>query len=57
MPEGRETTADAPCRCHQSWAYISPIHEGHCCFHVTATCHPQEVAVWEQERDRRRAHA
>jgi hypothetical protein len=44
-----------PCRCLQSWAYISPWHPGHCCFvPASQTCHAEEVAAWEQERMRRR---
>jgi hypothetical protein len=37
-----------PCKCHNSHAYISPWHDGHCCFRsATATCHTEEVAAWE----------
>lgn len=43
-----------PCRCHRSFAYVTGIHEGHCCFFpASQTCHPDEVAEWERERDRR----
>ena len=46
-----------PCQCHDSWAYISPTHRGHCCFvPATQTCHQAEVAAWEAERDCRAAH-
>jgi hypothetical protein len=44
-----------PCQCHESFAYISPTHRGHCCFvPESQTCHPAEVAEWERGRDRRR---
>jgi hypothetical protein len=50
-----------PCQCHQSFAYISPIHSGHCCFiPETQTCHPDEVAEWERrasENDPARARS
>ena len=43
-----------PCKCLNSWAYITPTHGGHCCFlPASATCHEEEVAVWEAERARR----
>ena len=46
---------EPPCQCHTSFAYISPMHGGHCCFQpATQTCHPEAVARWEAERDRRR---
>lgn len=36
-----------PCRCHQSRAAVSPIHDGHCCFlPASQTCHPVELAAW-----------
>ena len=45
---------DGPCQCMTSWAYISPMHDGHCCFQpATQTCHPDEVAEWERQRDRK----
>jgi len=48
------TDDQSPCKCHQSFAYVSPMHGGHCCFWPPAnTCHPEEVAAWEAERDRR----
>ena len=44
-----------PCQCHQSFAYITNRHGGHCCFFPeTQTCHPDEVAAWERERQRQR---
>lgn len=47
---------EPPCKCHQNFAYIAPIHSGHCCFlPESQTCHPEEVAAWEAERDRRRS--
>jgi hypothetical protein len=43
-----------PCRCHQSFAYITPTHQGHCCFvPATQTCHQSEVVEWERQRDLR----
>lgn len=43
-----------PCQCMTSFAAVSPIHPGHCCFvPATQTCHPEEVAEWERGRDRR----
>ena len=43
-----------PCRCHRSFAYISDMHPGHCCFWPEGQdCHQAEVAAWEAERDRR----
>jgi hypothetical protein len=42
-----------PCRCLKSHAFITPIHDGHCCFiPADSTCHQEEVAAWEAERDR-----
>jgi len=39
---------EAPCKCLQSWAMISPTHSGHCCFlPALQTCHATEVAAWE----------
>lgn len=47
-----------PCRCHRSFASITPFHEGHCCFFPPGqTCHPEEVAEWERQRDLRHAGA
>jgi hypothetical protein len=49
---GAEDTPE-PCQCMTSFAAISPIHSGHCCFlPATQTCHPEEVAEWERGRDR-----
>jgi hypothetical protein len=50
----RARDADAPpCRCHRSHAYISPIHDGHCCcIPETQTCHPVEMAAWIAEHQR-----
>lgn len=46
---------ESPCRCHSSWAYIAPWHNGHCCFvPASQTCHAAEVAEWERQRDLRR---
>jgi hypothetical protein len=46
-----------PCQCLKSFAAVSPIHPGHCCFlPATQTCHPVEVAEWERQRDARRPH-
>lgn len=51
MSDGKQPE---PCQCHSSFAYIAPMHDGHCCFQpATQTCHPAEVAAWEAERDRR----
>lgn len=50
----RKATGDQPCRCHRSFAMILPFHDGHCCFYPEGqTCHPDAVAAWERERDRR----
>lgn len=46
---------EPPCKCLQSWAYITPTHLGHCCFiPASQTCHPAEVAEWERRRDEMR---
>lgn len=43
-----------PCQCLTSFAVVSPIHPGHCCFlPASQTCHREEVAEWERQRDRR----
>jgi hypothetical protein len=42
------------CQCMTSFAYITPVHPGHCCFvPASQVCHQAEVAEWEHERDRR----
>lgn len=44
---------DEPCRCHRSYAMVSPFHAGHCCFWpASQTCHAEEVAEWERENKR-----
>ncbi len=47
--------SDNPCKCHQNFAHIAPIHSGHCCFvPETQTCHEKEVDEWERRRDEMR---
>lgn len=47
-------TDQPACRCMQTFAFITPTHDGHCCFVPhTQTCHPVEFAAWKTERDRR----
>jgi hypothetical protein len=49
-----EGTGPDPCRCVHSYAAVSPMHDGHCCFFpATQICHDEEVAAWSAERDRR----
>jgi len=56
VPGGGQPEQPVPCKCHTSFAYISPTHTGHCCFvPATQQCHPEEVAAWERGRDRRLA--
>ena len=44
----------APCKCHRSFAHVTPFHTGHCCFFpASQTCHEQEVAEWVREHARR----
>ena len=41
-----------PCQCMTSFAAVSPIHPGHCCFlPASQACHAAEVAEWERQRD------
>ena len=48
--------AAEPCQCHTSWAYITNLHDGHCCFFpAVQDCHQAEVAEWERQRDLRRS--
>jgi hypothetical protein len=33
------------------FAYVAPVHSGHCCFlPADSTCHATEVAAWEARR-------
>ena len=46
---------EEPCKCHNSFAYITPTHSGHCCFAFPfSTCHSDEVAEWVKKRDKLR---
>lgn len=49
----RDAGAQGPCQCMRSHAYISPSHDGHCCFFpASQTCHQAEMAAWEDEHRR-----
>lgn len=40
-----------PCQCHKSFATVTALHGGHCCFFpISQTCHAEEVAEWERKK-------
>lgn len=51
-----EPDEPGPCQCIRAAEFITPIHDGHCCFRpADSGCHPRAVEAWWDAHRRRTA--